>query len=89
MKGFERSFFRRPRCLLPVPCEHNGLKEHARSPRKRYAKKHAKARQRWRLQAHDRLERERRQAPRAAEALHQALQDLGLPAHLVVEIAGR
>ena len=49
------------------------------SPMKRYAKKQAKARQRRRLQAHERLERDRRQAQRAAEALHQALEDLGLP----------
>jgi hypothetical protein len=59
------------------------------SPNKRYAKKQAKARQRRRLQAHERLERDRRQAQRAAEALHQALEDLGLPANLVVEIEGR
>src|SRR2546422_26230 len=49
------------------------------SPSKRYAKKHAKARQRRRLHAHERLERDRRQAQRVAEALHQALEDLGLP----------
>jgi hypothetical protein len=49
------------------------------SPTKRYAKKYAKARQRRRLQAHERLERDRRQAQRAAEALHHALEDLGLP----------
>jgi hypothetical protein len=59
------------------------------SPSKRYAKKQAKARQRRRLQAHERLERDRRQAQRAAEALHHALEDLGLPANLVVEIEGR
>jgi hypothetical protein len=59
------------------------------SPSKRYAKKQAKARQRRRLHAQDRLERDRRQAQRAAEALYQALEDLGLPANLVVEIAGR
>ena len=59
------------------------------SPSKRYAKKHAKARQRRRLQAHERLERDRRQAQRAAEGLHQALEDLGLPANLLVEIEGR
>jgi hypothetical protein len=35
------------------------------------------------------LERDRRQAPQAAEALHQARKDLGLPANLVVEIEGR
>ncbi|RPJ26348.1 MAG: hypothetical protein EHM35_14950 [Planctomycetaceae bacterium] len=59
------------------------------SPSKRYAKKHAKARQRRRLHAQERLERDRRQAQRAAEALHQALEDLGLPANLVGEIEGR
>jgi hypothetical protein len=56
---------------------------------KRYAKKQAKARHRRRLQAHERLARDRRQAQRAAEALHQALEDLGLPANLVGEIEGR
>ena len=50
---------------------------------KRYATKQAKARQRRRLQAHE------RQAQRTAEALHQALEDLGLPANLMVEIEGR
>src|SRR5712692_7663245 len=59
------------------------------APSKRYAKKQAKARQRRRLQAHERLERDRRQAQRAAEVLHQALEDLGLPANLVGEIEGR
>jgi hypothetical protein len=59
------------------------------SPSKRYVKKQAKARQRRRLQAHERLERDRRQAQRAAEALHQALEALGLPENLVGEIEGR
>jgi hypothetical protein len=59
------------------------------SPTKRYAKKQAKARQRRRLHAPARLERDRRQAQRAAEALHQALEDVGLPANLVGEIEGR
>ena len=59
------------------------------SPIKRYAKKQAKARQRRRLQAHERLERDRRQAQRAAEALHQAIEALGLPEDLVAEIEGR
>ena len=59
------------------------------SPIKRYAKKHAKARQHRRLKAHERLERDQRQAQRAAEALHHALEELGLPADLVVEIEGR
>jgi hypothetical protein len=56
---------------------------------KRYAKKQAKARQRRHLQAHARLERDRRQAQRAIEALEQALHDLGLPENLVKEIEGR
>lgn len=89
MKVFEIYLLRGHSFLLPVYCEHNGLKEHAMSPSKRYATKQAKARQRRRLQAHERLERDRRQAQRAAEALHQALEDLGLPANLVEEIEGR
>ena len=59
------------------------------SPSKRYAKKQAKARQRRRLQTHERLERDRRQAQQAAEALHQAIKALGLPNNLVAEIEGR
>ena len=59
------------------------------SPRKRYAKKQAKARQRRRLQVHERLVREQRQAQRAAEALEQALQALRLPYELATEIKGR
>ena len=56
---------------------------------KAYQKRHAKARQRRRLQAQERLARDRRQAQHAAEALQQALDDLGLPEDLVAEIAGR
>jgi hypothetical protein len=59
------------------------------SPRTRDAKQHAKARQRCRLKAQERLERDRRQAQHAADALQQALYDLGLPANLVAEIEGR
>ncbi len=59
------------------------------SPMQRYAKKQAKARQRRRLTARERLERDRRQAQQAAEALEQALHDLGLPKNLVAEIEGR
>ena len=54
-----------------------------------YQKRQTKARQRRRLQAHERLERDQRQAQQAAEALHHALEELGLPANLVVEIEGR
>ena len=54
-----------------------------------YQKRHAKARQRRRLTAQERLERDRRQAQHAAKAVEQALQDLGLPDNLVAEIEGR
>ena len=59
------------------------------SPSKRHAKKQAKARQRRRLNTHERLARDRRQAQHAAEALHQAIEGLGLPEDLVAEIEGR
>jgi hypothetical protein len=55
----------------------------------RSVKKHAKARQPRRLKAQERLERDHRQAQQAAEALEQALHDLGLPENLVAEIEGR
>ena len=89
MKVFEISLLRGHSVLLPVHGEHNGRKEPSLSPSKRYATKQAKASQRRRLHAHERLERDRRQAQRAAEALHQALEDLGLPANLVGAIEGR
>ena len=59
------------------------------SPVTRCAKKQAKARHRRRLQAQERLARDRRQAQHAAEALNQALDTLGLPENLVAEIEGR
>jgi hypothetical protein len=59
------------------------------SPRTRDAKYHAKVCKRRRLQAQERLARDRRQAQQAAEALQQALDDLGLPDDLVAEIEGR
>jgi hypothetical protein len=55
----------------------------------RDAKKHANARQRRYLKAQERLERDRRRAQQAAQALEQALEDLDLPEHLVAEIEGR
>jgi hypothetical protein len=58
------------------------------SPTPRHVKKD-KARQRRRLSAQERLERDRRQAQHAAEALQQALDDLGLPEELVTEIESR
>jgi hypothetical protein len=59
------------------------------APSKRYVKKPATARPRRPLPAHERLERDRRQAQREAEALYQALEALGRPDDLVLEIAGR
>ena len=59
------------------------------SPARRCAKQQVKARRRRRLQAQERLTRDRRQAQHAAEALQQALGDLGLPEDLVTEIEGR
>jgi hypothetical protein len=59
------------------------------SPATRCAKKYAKARHRRRCNARERLERDRRQAQRVAKDLAQALQDLGFPDDLVVEIEGR
>jgi hypothetical protein len=59
------------------------------SPTQRYAKKQAKTRQRRRLKARERLARDRRQAQHAAEALQQALDDLGLPEDLMAELEGR
>jgi hypothetical protein len=56
---------------------------------KAYQKRHAKASQRRRRTAHERLARDQRQAQQTAEALQQALDDLGLPEDLVAEIAGR
>jgi hypothetical protein len=59
------------------------------SPAKRHAHNHAKARRRRYRHAHERLARDRRQAQHAAEALPQALDDLGLPEDLMTEIEGR
>jgi hypothetical protein len=54
-----------------------------------YQKRHAKARQRRRHTAAERLQRDHAQAQRAIEALEQALHDVGLPDHLVTELEGR
>jgi hypothetical protein len=59
------------------------------SPTTRHVKKHAKANKRRYLKAQERLERDRRQAQQATEALEQALHDLSLPGELVAEIEGR
>jgi hypothetical protein len=61
-------------------------------PSKRSTKKHAKARQRRRLKAHERLARDRRQAQHAAEALQQALGQVhsedAYYGHLVLRLIG-
>jgi hypothetical protein len=56
---------------------------------KRYVKKQAKAIKRRRLNAQDRHAHQQRQAQRDIEALRQALDHLGLPDDLVIEIEGR
>ena len=56
---------------------------------RQYHKQQAKAIQRRRHTATERLQRDRRQAQQTAEALQQALNDLGLPEDLVTEIEGR
>jgi hypothetical protein len=56
---------------------------------KAYQKRHAKARQRRRHTAAERLQRDHAQAQRIAKVLEQAVDDLGLPADLVTEIEGR
>jgi hypothetical protein len=58
------------------------------SPSKRYAKKQAKARQRRRHTAHERLRQDQQRAQRAIEALEQTLHALGLPDNLVQEFVG-
>src|SRR5215471_13833437 len=59
------------------------------SPHTRHLKQQAKARRRRYRTAQERLARDPRQAQHAAEALQQALDDLGLPDDLVTEIEGR
>jgi hypothetical protein len=53
------------------------------SPTLRYAKKQAKARQHRRQKADERRASDHAQAQHAIDALHQALQALGLPGTLV------
>jgi hypothetical protein len=56
---------------------------------KAYQKRHAKARQRRRRTAAERLQPDHTQEQQAAKALELALDDLGLPENLVAEIEGR
>jgi hypothetical protein len=75
--------------FTPFPYDRHGVKEFLMSPAKRCAKTRVKARRRRYLKAQERLARDRRQAQQVAEALQHALNDLGLPADLVIEIEGR
>ena len=59
------------------------------TPTRRYTHKQAKALKRRRLNAQERHVHQQRQAQRDIEALRQALDDLGLPDDLVIEIEGR
>jgi hypothetical protein len=67
----------------------NEAEECTMSRTKRYAKKQAKAIKRRRLNAQERQAHQQRQAQRDIEALREALDHLGLPADLVIEIEGR
>src|SRR5262245_55329115 len=62
------------------------MQEHPMSRPRQYHKRQAKAIQRRRHTAAERLQRDRRQAQHAAEALQQALDALELPKDLVTEI---
>jgi hypothetical protein len=55
-------------------------------PTRRYAKKQANALKQRRLNAKERHHHQQRRAQRDIDALRQALDDLGLPADLVIEI---
>lgn len=59
------------------------------TPRRRYAKKQTNAINRRRLNAQQRHQRRQQQAQRYIDTLRQALDDLGLPDNLVIEIEGR
>src|SRR6266849_2124350 len=89
MKVFELYPLRGHSVLLTGHRKDNGRKERPMSLSKRYANKQAKASTRRRPSAPARLQRDRRQAQRAAEARHQALEAWGLPETRVTEIAGR
>ncbi len=59
------------------------------TPTRQYAKKQHKALNRRRRNAQERQQHQQRQAQRDIEALRHALDDLGLPENLVIEIEGR
>ena len=67
----------------------HGIEEGIMPPAKRDANNRPKPDSAVVCKAHERLARDRRQAQHAAEALQQALDDLGLPEDLVAEIEGR
>src|SRR5262245_44211445 len=64
------------------------MQEYPMSRTRQYHKRQAKAIQRRRRTAQERLARDRCQAQQAAEALRHTLDDLGLPDDLVTEIEG-
>jgi hypothetical protein len=72
-----------------IATDSHRISECTMSPTTRYVKQHAKARQRRRRTAQERLAHDCRQAQYAAKVVGQALQDLGLPEDLVAEIEGR
>jgi hypothetical protein len=89
MKVFEIYPLRGQSVLLTVPRKYTGRQERLMSPSTRDAQTQATASTRRRHSAQERLQRDQRQAQRAAEALHQAREALGLPETRVTESAGR
>jgi DDE superfamily endonuclease len=75
-----------PLYSISIPDE---AKESTMSRTKRYIKQQAKAIKRRRLNAQERHAHQQRQAQHDIEALRQALDHLGLPDNLVIEIEGR
>src|SRR5215212_10607493 len=65
------------------------MQEHPMNRTRQYHKRQAKAIQRRRRTAAERLQHDHAQAQRAIEALEQALHDVGLPDNLVKELEGR
>src|SRR5215470_6140664 len=89
MRTDTRGHVSRVRGQTAIATDPHGTQEHPMSLTTRSVKRHTKASKRRRLQAQERLERDRRQAQQAAEALEQALQDLGLPDNVIAELEGR
>jgi hypothetical protein len=88
MQVFAICSLRGQSCLPTMHCKYTGRKACTIPSTKRHAKKQTKARALRRHSARERLARDQRQAPQAAEALHQALEEVHLPATVRAESEG-